>query len=51
MFKKGPFVDTAKVEKKFETSKTRVEGRQSNIDEFAYLRLALGFPKWYSTCL
>ena len=47
----GPFVDTAKVENKFETSKTRVEGRKSQIDDVAYLWLALGFLKWYSTCL
>ena len=37
--------------RKFETSKTRVEGRKLKIDDFAYSRLALGFPKWYSTCL
>ena len=36
--------------RKFETSKTRVEGRKSKIEDFAYSRLALGFP-WYSTCL
>ena len=34
-----------KSNKKFVTSKTRVEGRKSKIDDFAYLRLALGFPK------
>ena len=41
---------TQRKSKKFDTSKTRVEGRKK-IDDFAYLRLALGFPKWYSTCL
>ena len=37
--------------RKFETSKTRVEGGKSKIADFVYSRLALGFPKWYSTLI